>query len=332
MPLTRGDKLIIVGAVALAGAVVLGLAVLKRPQLFTGAPKPKPVAIAPAPAASPPTVPIPAPASPPPAPVAKPAPTAVAPAAPPAAPPPVAASSVTGSAAKPHPAGDASLEQMFEEISQEGKGGPSGGDRPAGPEREPTPAGSPEPQPAPAPAPAPASAPNPAVESAPADRSEAAAPQDAPKPQAASQAAKPAKSGKAAKHAAGKPQEQTAKSAAPAAVAAGSAAAGHVVRLVAEDKAGEFVLNVQTTKAPVHFRKQYMTDPPRMVLDLSGAWTYSGPLSRETGTGFIRRIRVGRHADMFRVVLDLAPDALSRFRGVPTAERVPGGVTLRIPK
>ena len=34
MALTRGDKMIILGAVALAATVVLGLAVLKRPHLF----------------------------------------------------------------------------------------------------------------------------------------------------------------------------------------------------------------------------------------------------------------------------------------------------------
>ena len=35
---------------------------------------------------------------------------------------------------------------------------------------------------------------------------------------------------------------------------------------------------------------------------------------------------------MFRVVLDMAPDALSKLRGTPTVERVPEGVALRIPK
>ena len=36
MALTRGDKMIIIGAVALAATVVLGLAILKRPGLFSG--------------------------------------------------------------------------------------------------------------------------------------------------------------------------------------------------------------------------------------------------------------------------------------------------------
>jgi len=101
---------------------------------------------------------------------------------------------------------------------------------------------------------------------------------------------------------------------------------------VAEDKAGEFVLTIQTDKSPAQFNKVFMADPPRMVLDLPGNWSYSGPRARDTGTGMVRRIRVGSHPDMFRVVLDMAPDALSQFRGTPQAERVPGGVALKIPK
>jgi len=38
MPLTKSDKLIIVGAVVLALAVVAGLAAWRKPHLFTGGP------------------------------------------------------------------------------------------------------------------------------------------------------------------------------------------------------------------------------------------------------------------------------------------------------
>ena len=58
----------------------------------------------------------------------------------------------------------------------------------------------------------------------------------------------------------------------------------------------------------------------------------NGPLSSSTGDAFIRQIRVGKHADKFRVVLDMAPDAPAKLRGAPTAERVPEGVALKIPK
>jgi hypothetical protein len=110
------------------------------------------------------------------------------------------------------------------------------------------------------------------------------------------------------------------------------AASGNVVRIVAEEKPGEYVLLIQTNKAPATFNKMFMTDPPRFVLDLGGAWNYNGPLSSATGNDFIRQIRVGKHSDMFRVVLDMAPDATTRLRGAPTAERTPEGVVLRIPK
>uniref|UniRef100_UPI00261F9631 AMIN domain-containing protein n=1 Tax=Solidesulfovibrio sp. TaxID=2910990 RepID=UPI00261F9631 len=71
---------------------------------------------------------------------------------------------------------------------------------------------------------------------------------------------------------------------------------------------------------------------PRIVLDIAGSWNYSGPLASDTGDAFIRHVRVGRHQDKFRVVLDMAPDATARLRGAPTVERVSEGVALRIPK
>jgi hypothetical protein len=126
-----------------------------------------------------------------------------------------------------------------------------------------------------------------------------------------------------------------AKKAAPSGEAAkpqAGVAGGNVVRIVAEEKPGEYVLLIQTNKSPASFTKVFMTDPPRMVLDLGGAWNYNGPLSSATGNDFIRQIRVGKHADMFRVVLDMAPDATTKLRGAPTVTRVPEGVELRIPK
>ena len=110
------------------------------------------------------------------------------------------------------------------------------------------------------------------------------------------------------------------------------AGSGNVVRIVAEEKPGEYELRIQTNAPPASFSKAFMTDPPRMVLDLGGSWNYNGPLSSGTGNDFIRQIRVGKHPDKFRVVLDMAPDAPTRLRGAPTLERVSGGVVLKIPK
>ena len=105
-----------------------------------------------------------------------------------------------------------------------------------------------------------------------------------------------------------------------------------MVRVVAEEKGGEYVLLIQTNKAPAAYSKMFMTDPPRMVLDIDGSWNYNGQRSSGTGNDFIRQIRVGTHPDKFRVVLDMAPDAPMRMRGTPTVERVPEGVVLKIPK
>lgn len=356
MALTRGDKLIIIGAVALAGAVVLGLAVLKRPELFTGAPKAKPVAVEAQRAAMPTPPPAPAAATAiPPAPSSKPAPgpgpaqatppTAVAPQAPgasqtpgasqmPGVPATSTAPTASGGAVKPPQAGEESLEKMFAEIAKDSHGPDKAGARPAAPQDQ-------APQPAPAPAPVeevePKPAPAPgatAVPVGPETPAKATAPNGAKsaktKADAKAKPVEPAKTAKAAEPAAPKAQPEA--KAKTKAEAKPQAAAGHVIRLVAEDKVGEFVLTVQTDKAPAQFEKMFIADPPRMVLDLPGSWSYTGPGARETGNGLIRRIRVGTHPDRFRVVLDMAPDALSRLRGTPTAERVPGGVTLKIPK
>jgi len=341
MPLTRGDKIIIGSAVALAAAVVLGLAALKKPFLFSHETAPQPVAIEPAPAAMQPGPP--PSAKPVTSPVETPAtaaPTA-APASAPATPPAPAGPTTTPMAGPPpapapgpaaaKPAGDETLDKMFAEITKSDAGpGKAAEPKPAGPEQD-TVATSPgsvpvvvakDVEPAPAEATAEKAAP-------------AAASAKAKKAAKAEKATKPTKGAKAGKGKAATPAPapKAAKAEKPAKPApADAAVAGHVIRLVAEQKSGEYVLTVQTSQPPAHFQKMFIADPPRMVLDLSGNWTYSGPLSQATGERFVRQIRVGKHKEMFRVVLDLGPDALSQLRGTPTAERVPGGVVLKIPK
>ncbi|MGD9610996.1 MAG: AMIN domain-containing protein [Desulfovibrionaceae bacterium] len=344
MALTRGDKMIIIGAVALAATVVVGLSVLKKARLFTGASDLPPAAVTPAPApeaspvgAAPVVVPPPptshptpssAPSAPPPG--ATPAPAASGQPASPSALP--AGPAASASAARPALAGDETLEHMFAEIA---KDGPVAAKLPqpkaAAPAREPkssegpaevapTPPGSTpvviaEPQPAPA-APASEPEPAPAPSAKPADKSKSKGkpePKAAPPSRPAPKPAPPAKPS-------------------PAAKTAAPASSGEVVRVVAEDKNAEYRLLVQTNRPPEHVQKMFMADPPRMVLDVAGSWHYTGPTAKATGENFIRQIRIGRHADMFRVVLDMAPDALSKLRGTPTVERVPEGVVLRIPK
>lgn len=344
MPLTRGDKMIIAGAVGLAVTVVLGLAVLKKPHLFSGGSKVQTADIPPAPAAdSGPAPAVTLPLTAPPAAVApSPAPTAAPTPAPMAAPTPAPAPAAAppGKAALPKVAGDESLEKMFEELA--GETAP-GGKSPAGKPGQPKP----EPE---AKAPVPAAAPSspdtaiPEPQAAPAPGSEVAtaAPPVQPaapaKPDAkadAKAAAKAKAEAKAAAKSAAAPKAETPKplaAAKPEAKPATTAGSGNVIRVIAEERPGEYVLVIQTNKAPASFERMFYTDPPRLVLDIAGSWNYNGPLSSATGDAFIRQIRVGKHPDKFRVVLDMAPDAPAKLRGAPTAERVPEGVALKIPK
>ncbi|KHK03085.1 AMIN domain-containing protein [Desulfovibrio sp. TomC] len=355
MALTRGDKMIIAGAVALAVTVVLGLAVLKKPHLFGGGAKTPAADIPPAPTAASPeptpaalpltappaavaaATPSPAPATPVPAPATPaPAPVATAPALAPATP---------AKASQPPVAGDDTLEKMFAELATDTAPAGKPGNAKAGPAKA-------DPK-----APVPAAPVPAAIPPAPADGPEAAAlpePQAAPAPgsDAAVAPAKPAAPAKAetkekpqtkaeAKAAAKAAAKAKAEAAKPAPAAAQSATkpdakpvanAGNVIRVVAEEHPGEYVLTIQTNKSPASFERMFYTDPPRLVLDIAGSWNYNGPLSSSTGDAFIRQIRVGKHPDKFRVVLDMAPDAPARLRGAPTAVRVPEGVALKIPK
>lgn len=372
MALTRGDKMIIIGAVALAATVVLGLAILKKPRLFSGgaaqqvaAIPPAPTAAAPVPAVQAPvgavgqsSAPLPA-AAPAPTGAPTPAPTPVAPTPTPTPAAPHAAASAPATAsstpAKPGPlptvAGDETLEKMFAEIADDapakGKAAkPADKVPPQGPQAAPAPA-VPEAAPAaavpgqPGQAPTGTAADAPVAVDATAPPAEQPAPAPAPakgkgKGKAAVQPAKTAEPAPAAKQAA-KAEPKPAAQAKPAAKvepakAKATAVSGNVIRVIAEEKPGQYELVVQTTKPPASFTKMFLTDPPRLVLDIAGTWTYKGATTSDTGDAFIRHVRVGVHPDLFRVVLDMSPDAPAKLRGAPTVERVPEGVLLRIPK
>jgi hypothetical protein len=107
---------------------------------------------------------------------------------------------------------------------------------------------------------------------------------------------------------------------------------GTVVAVSAADKPGEYVLSV-TTSAPVgDVTRVYMDDPPRLIIDLAGRWTYTGALSLPGKSPLIRQVRVGKHPDRLRLVLDLAPEAVTRLREAPMVDRNPNGVVIRLPK
>ncbi|MEF3697442.1 AMIN domain-containing protein [Desulfolutivibrio sp.] len=119
-------------------------------------------------------------------------------------------------------------------------------------------------------------------------------------------------------------------------VAAGKPAAGPsrgaVVAVSAVDKPGEYVLTVTTTSPVGEVTRTYMDGPPRLVIDLAGRWTYTGPLSLSGKSPLIRLVRVGKHPNILRLVLDLAPEAVTRLREAPVVDRTPNGVVIRLPK
>ena len=358
MALTRGDKMIIAGAVALAVTVVLGLAVLKKPHLFGGGAKSPATDIPPAPtAAGPEPIPAALPLTAPPAAVATPAPATPVPAPVTPAPAPVAtapapAATTPGKASPPQVSGDDSLEKMFEELANDtapagkGKASPAKAEPkgpvaatplattsaaiPSAPTAAPEAATLPEPQAAPAPGSEAAVAP--AKPAAPAKAETKEKPQTKAEAKLAAKAAATAAAQAKAEAAKSAPNAKADAKPAAAPAAKTVASTGNVIRVVAEERPGEYVLTIQTNKAPASFERMFYTDPPRLVLDIAGSWNYNGPLSSSTGDAFIRQIRVGKHPDKFRVVLDMAPDAPAKLRGAPTAVRVPEGVALKIPK
>ncbi len=356
MALTRSDKFIIAGAITLALVVVLGLAVWKKPQLFTGeapkmeaaqktAPMPEQAATEQA-APDIPEPPAQTPAEAVQAPIQAAAPETASGAMPIAQTPAAETQQTEAAVPEETPAkedqilfkGDETLDKMFadmhkaedaapiaetpmprdkpaktdetampeaaapaatEDMAEGGKSQPETAGEEAAPktdkEAELSPAFPPTEEKAETPA-VKADAmdePTPAAKSKPAAK---------PKPTAAKKSAKPAP------------------------------ARGAVLGVTAEDRPGEFTLTVKTSAAAAGYEKFFLDNPPRVVLDLAGAWRYTGPLSLSGKGTLVRMIRLGKHADKFRVVLDLAPDADLMLRGAPEVSRTPGGLTLKLQK
>lgn len=68
--------------------------------------------------------------------------------------------------------------------------------------------------------------------------------------------------------------------------------------------------------------------PPKFVIDLAGKWEYSGPYRVNVRSGMVRRIRVGRHPDFLRVVMDLKGSKVL----IPVIEESADGLTMTIRK
>jgi len=87
---------------------------------------------------------------------------------------------------------------------------------------------------------------------------------------------------------------------------------------------GEFRLEL-LSDGPIQDYKQFaMSSPPKVVIDLPGRWRYSGRWSTRVKSDIVRRVRVGKHSDKLRLVLDLKGSAT----WVPVIEESPEGLTL----
>jgi len=68
--------------------------------------------------------------------------------------------------------------------------------------------------------------------------------------------------------------------------------------------------------------------PPKFVIDLAGKWDYSGPYSTNVRSEMVRRIRVGRHPDFIRIVMDLKGSKVL----IPVIEESATGLSMTIKK
>ncbi|MDM8551336.1 AMIN domain-containing protein [Desulfobacterales bacterium HSG2] len=80
---------------------------------------------------------------------------------------------------------------------------------------------------------------------------------------------------------------------------------------------------------PIYDYKQFtMSPPPKVVLDLPGRWRYSGRYTIRVKSDIARRVRVGKHSNKLRLVLDLKGSKT----WIPVIEESSEGLTLIIKK
>jgi len=107
----------------------------------------------------------------------------------------------------------------------------------------------------------------------------------------------------------------------------GAAGVRELKGLETDDGPEGFRLDLLAEGPIEHHRHFYMEHPPRLVLDLPGQWKAPAVHSRVVNGIFVKRVRLGRHPDKLRVVLDLATGMSSP--GVVFQE-TPGGMTINI--
>ncbi len=107
---------------------------------------------------------------------------------------------------------------------------------------------------------------------------------------------------------------------------------GQVISISPSDKPEEFVLTIKTN-APVRNAKSfYLADPPRFVVDIPGQWEYKGRNTLSGKSSIVNKIRIGKHKDKLRIVIDLTPGSVNRLRGRPEVKTASNGAFVVIPK
>ena len=95
---------------------------------------------------------------------------------------------------------------------------------------------------------------------------------------------------------------------------------GRLQRLRAVERSGNLEIEVIAGTTVRDFRSFSVENPRRLVVDLPGPWSSMVPEDLTMRHHLARAVRIGRHGDWLRLVVDLMPAAQSVPRVRPTSE------------
>jgi hypothetical protein len=90
-------------------------------------------------------------------------------------------------------------------------------------------------------------------------------------------------------------------------------------------------VRISATAVPPNHEVIAADSPARLIIDLPGHWEHEGP-GEVAGAGVVRKVRIGKHADKLRIVLDLTVDSTAKLSGKPTIEATGEGLTITLKK
>jgi hypothetical protein len=99
---------------------------------------------------------------------------------------------------------------------------------------------------------------------------------------------------------------------------------GNTVREIREIKAsreqGELHISLLADGPITDYRSFFLSGPPRLVIDLAGEWKRFSASRLKGGGETVKGIRIGRHPDRLRIVMDLKTERVQRPRFVESQE------------